>query len=592
MTPLDVSITGQLAFAIVLLAISASMFAPRVLRRFALRFCPGFVRSYVEADFYLIHARICGAVVLVMAVLMLYATFWATNLETIAGRESSGLDAHDTYQPLGARPNADSAEPSNHLPFASPGEALDHMKAMEADVLASIGKPAADFTLPDLDGNEVKLSSLRGKLVLLDFWATWCSPCRQQMPEFQRIYRESAGKDVVVLAIDVSEPLETVAEYIDKEKFTFPVLLASGTSVTDNYGVQAYPTTFAIDKNGLVADVRMGGGSDSASRLQALIEKARTGAPPPAVWSARSPAPVAPPATAEDFYRDAVRQHNSKDYAGAIQSLNRALELRPGWLLAVTTRADNQYHVRRYDEAIDGFDLAIQLDPKSSVSYEGRGTMYSNSGRHAQAIPDYTRAIELVPNSAAAHNSRGWAYLETGHLDKALADLDKALDLNPAYTTALFNRAHLFEQCKEYAKAIADFDSVLRLEPANTQAADQKAADVRRLQENAMPGSPVLVAPKLLRPVDRAVLRHFPRDTTVVWGEVSGGAAYIVEWDYKGDQGWASERNGAPTRIRATERIATFRFSGAQPGRWRAWAVDASGADGPKSEWREFRYTR
>jgi hypothetical protein len=70
------------------------------------------------------------------------------------------------------------------------------------------------------------------------------------------------------------------------------------------------------------------------------------------------------------------------------------------------------------------------------------------------------------------------------------------------------------------------------------------------------------------------------------------GRTISLEWDYKDDQGWASERKGAPARIRATERIATFRFSGAQPGRWRVWAVDASGADGPKSEWREFRYTR
>jgi tetratricopeptide (TPR) repeat protein/peroxiredoxin len=232
--------------------------------------------------------------------------------------------------------------------------------------LTSIGKPAADFTLPDLNGNEVKLSSLRGKVVLLDFWATWCEPCRQQMPEFQRIHREFAGKDVVVLALDVNEPLGTVAEYIDKEKFTFPVLLANGTGVMDHYGVHAYPTTFAIDKNGLVADVKVGGGSDSASRLQALIETARAGAPPPApgsapppaILSARGPAPPAPSATAEDFYRDAVRQHNNNDYAGAIQSLDRALELRPDWLLAITTRADNQYHVKRYDEAIAGFDLA------------------------------------------------------------------------------------------------------------------------------------------------------------------------------------------------------------------------------------------
>jgi tetratricopeptide (TPR) repeat protein/peroxiredoxin len=371
-----------------------------------------------------------------------------------------------------------------------------------------VGRPAPEFRLKDLHGAEVALGDFKGKVVLLDFWATWCEPCRQEMPEFERIHRELTAKDVVVLALDVNEPLETVAAYIDKEKFTFPVLLANGTSVMDRYGVRSYPTTFAIDKNGLVVDVILGGGLDNASRFQALIDKARTGAPPgiplsppasappPAVSSGSGPAPAARSATAGDFYRDAVRQHNSKDYAAAIQSLDRALELRPDWLPAILARADNHYHAKRYDEAIAGFDRAIQLDPKRAASYDGRGLAYSNSGRHAQAIPDYTRAIELLPDFAAAYNNRGWAYLETGQLDKALADLNKALDLNPAYTTALFNRAHLFERRKEYAQAIADFDSILHVAPANAQAANQKAADLRRLQQIVPAGSAAL-APKL-----------------------------------------------------------------------------------------------
>ena len=381
-----------------------------------------------------------------------------------------------------------------------------------------VGRPAPEFRLKDLHGAEVALGDFKGKVVLLDFWATWCEPCRQEMPEFQRIHRELAAKDVVVLALDVNEPLETVAGYMDKEKFTFPVLLANGTSVMDRYSVHAYPTTFAIDKNGLVADVIVGGGSDSAPRLQALIEKARAGAPPglplsppasasaPAVPSGGGPAPAAPSATAEDFYRDAVRQHDSKDYAGAIQSLGRALELRPDWLLAIATRADNHYLAKHYDEAIAGFDRAIQLDPKRAASYDGRGLAYSYSGRHAQAIPDYTRAIELLPGFAAAYNNRGWAYLETGHLDEALADLNKALDLTPAYTTALFNRAHLFEKREEYAKAIADLDSVLHVEPANTPAANQKAVDLRRLQRSAARASAALHAPELARAGNAPVL--------------------------------------------------------------------------------------
>ena len=210
-------------------------------------------------------------------------------------------------------------------------------------------------------------------------------------------------------------------------------------------------------------------------------------APPPAVSSTRGPAPPTPSATAEDFYRDAVRQRSGSDYAGAIQSLDRALELRPGWLLAITTRADDQYHAKRYDEAIAGYDRAIQLDPKRAASYDGRGIVYFNSGRHDEGILDYTRAIELLPSFAAAYNNRGRAYTVTGHLDEALADLNKALDLNAANITSLFNRAHLFEKRKEYAHAIADFDAILHVEPANSEAANQKAADLYRLQDSAAP---------------------------------------------------------------------------------------------------------
>jgi thiol-disulfide isomerase/thioredoxin len=226
-----------------------------------------------------------------------------------------------------------------------------------------------DFRLKDLKGAEVSLGDFIGKVVLVDFWATWCGPCRQEMPEFQNIHR--AGKDVVVLTLDVDEPIETVAAYVEKEKFTFPVLLAKDTDVVRRYSVAAYPTTFAIDKKGLVAEVLLGGAPD---RLQAVIEKARAGAPAPAqdsapvpaVTSARGPVPPTSAENAEDFYRDAVRQHNSKDYADAIRSLDRALELHPNWLLAIVSRADNQYHSKQYAKAIADFDSVLHLEPANA----------------------------------------------------------------------------------------------------------------------------------------------------------------------------------------------------------------------------------
>jgi len=88
-----------------------------------------------------------------------------------------------------------------------------------------VGRPAPEIKLKDLKDAEVSLTDFKGKVVLVDFWATWCGPCRQEMPEFQNIARD-LEKEVVVLAVDVDEPIDTVADYIKKEKFTFPVLLA------------------------------------------------------------------------------------------------------------------------------------------------------------------------------------------------------------------------------------------------------------------------------------------------------------------------------------------------------------------------------
>jgi hypothetical protein len=101
-----------------------------------------------------------------------------------------------------------------------------------------------------------------------------------------------------------------------------------------------------------------------------------------------------------------------------------------------------------------------------------------------------------------------------------------------------------------------------------------------------------MVAPRLLSPAPAAVFEHFPRETTLVWTAVPGAAAYFVETDYFSDGVWESQRRGSPVAFRVTDSVYSFRFVGAQPGRWRVWAIDSAGLPGPKSEWREFRYTK
>ena len=460
-----------------------------------------------------------------------------------------------------------------------------------------LGKPAPEFRLKSLEGHEISLSEFKGKVVLIDFWATWCGPCRAEMPAFEKLHRELSNKDVVILAVDANEPEDTVAEFIKKEKYTFPVLLTEGTDTVTRYRVNAYPTVLAVDKNGSVAAEVVGSGPDNDSRLRDAIEKARAGAPDPAAEPAAPVAsaspPVPPAVTAEDFYRDGVRLRNARDYTGALAAFDRALALRKGWFPALVDRSNSLYQLRRYDDAIAAFTEVIRIDPKRVQSYSERGYAYSNSGRHADALADYTRVIELNPSSAA-YASRGWANLELGKMDEAVTDLDKALELEPANEFALSNRSRLYMTRKQYAQAIADCDAALRVNSRNTWAISRKS-DAQKILSPAVSSPPAgsLTAPKLLSPEPGAVFDHYPRQTTLVWSEVPGAATYQVEWDYQSEGVWTMEaRGGEFPGLPTKQPVFNFQFVGAQPGRWRVWAVDAAGAPGPKSEWREFRYTK
>ncbi len=119
------------------------------------------------------------------------------------------------------------------------------------------GRYAPDFSLTDLDGNQVTLSEHRGKKVILNFWATWCPPCRAEMPDLERLAHDHQGT-LTVLLIDLEEGEEQIRPFLDDIGVTLVPLLDSDAAVATMYRVAALPTSLIIDEEGVIQEVQAG----------------------------------------------------------------------------------------------------------------------------------------------------------------------------------------------------------------------------------------------------------------------------------------------------------------------------------------------
>jgi len=136
------------------------------------------------------------------------------------------------------------------------------------------GNIAPDFQLQDIDGQTFSLGDLRGKPVLINFWATRCSPCRGEMPYLQEIYEEWASRGLVMLAINIGESSPTAEEFMQSNNLSFTVLLDTTQGVAQKYKIQYIPTTFFIDKDGIIQDKVIGAFPNKAqieSRLSKIM---------------------------------------------------------------------------------------------------------------------------------------------------------------------------------------------------------------------------------------------------------------------------------------------------------------------------------
>jgi len=120
------------------------------------------------------------------------------------------------------------------------------------EIAPSQGALAPDFSLFNLDGEQITLSELRGRPVMINLWATWCAPCRIEMPHIQDRFERYAGEGFLVLAVDFDEPAGIVADFRDELGLTFDILLDPGAEVQELYRNRNYPSTFFIDENGVI----------------------------------------------------------------------------------------------------------------------------------------------------------------------------------------------------------------------------------------------------------------------------------------------------------------------------------------------------
>jgi peroxiredoxin len=168
-------------------------------------------------------------------------------------------------------------------PSAVPSAGLDALFAALGIRRPAEPSEGPDFTLMTLEGRSARLREFRGKLVLLNFWATWCAPCLHEMPSMERLYQTFKRTDFALLAVSMDRQGEEVARpFADSLRLTFPVLLDGTSEVARRYGVRGLPTTYLIDPDGRLIGAAIGARDWSGTEAKALIAGLLRQAPPTA----------------------------------------------------------------------------------------------------------------------------------------------------------------------------------------------------------------------------------------------------------------------------------------------------------------------
>jgi peroxiredoxin len=169
------------------------------------------------------------------------------------------------------------AVPVRQAPTSVAGDRVDSanvetaLKALDL-IRPSRRKFAEDFTVKTPDGRMVRLSEYRGKVVFINFWATWCLPCREELPAMERLSQRTKKAGLVMLAVSVDADPKVIAPFLDAQRFTFTVGLDPKMELANTYGVRALPASFIVDPDGHLAALALGPRAWDNAASKALVE--------------------------------------------------------------------------------------------------------------------------------------------------------------------------------------------------------------------------------------------------------------------------------------------------------------------------------
>jgi TonB family protein len=374
-----------------------------------------------------------------------------------------------------------------------------------------VGKRAPDFQLEDVSGQKVDLASLSGKTVLLDFWATWCGPCRQEIPVIEKLHRENT--ELTILGVDVGEDVSVVRKFLGENEVTYPILLAGNDHMVEAYRAHSFPSVVIIDKDGVIRNYITGYGPDTESKLRAEIVAAAKPSPPvempeqveapshTEIYSADSG--VAHPSVIYKIDPDYTEQARKKHVSGTVvlalvvsakgipqdisvvHSLEpdldeKAIEAVHEWRFKpgmkdgkpVMTRATIEVNFRLLDSPKPPTAAAAQPAEPPATAEEAyrRASRLMREKRTEEGIALYGTAIAMKPEWAPPYAARGRVEYQHKNYSDAIQDFDAAIRLDPNHASWYDERGLALSYSGHHDRAIADYTRAIEIAPTGASA--------------------------------------------------------------------------------------------------------------------------